>query len=77
MEEIMRMLAIGNISMLAQIASREIEAKPDEVAEREAWLVRYLQTGEGLVTDEARAMAARVRAALAQPEATTEEEEER
>lgn len=72
MDEFMQAAAIGNLSMLAQIASGEIKAKPGEVEEREAWLLQFIRTGAGLVTEEAEAMAARVRAALA-PVAAEEE----
>lgn len=67
MEELnlMQCVALGNLSMLAQIANGEITAKLDEVEERQAWLVQFLRTGEGLVTDEAREMAEKVRVALA------------
>lgn len=63
--DFMKMVALGNLSMLAQIAGGEIQAKPGEVAERTAWMIQYIKTGEGLVTDEAREIAERVRAALA------------
>lgn len=63
-ERLMRECAIGNISMLAQIATGEYKAKPGEAEERAAWLMSYLSTGIGLVTAEAEVMAARVRAAL-------------
>lgn len=69
--DLMLAIAIGNLSMIAQAAAGEIAMKPGEAAERESWLVEYLRTGQGLVTDEARAMAERVRAALREPEAAT------
>ena len=63
--DLMKAFALGNLSMLAQIANGEITARDGEVEERVTWLVNYLKTGEGLVTDEARDIAERVRAALA------------
>lgn len=57
--------AVGNISMLAQIAAGTYKAKPGEVDERAAWLVLFVRTGVGLVTPEAEREVAAVRAALA------------
>lgn len=62
--DLMLAIAIGNLSMVAQAAAGEITMKPGEVAEREAWLMEYLRTGQGLVTEESRVLGETVRAAL-------------
>ena len=68
-EEILKQFALANLSMLAQAAAGEYQPKPGEVDERLTWLTDYLLTGRGLVTPEGMELAAKLRAALATPQA--------
>lgn len=62
--ELMRECAVGNITMLLEMALGRYRGKPGDAEERAAWLTEYVTTGYGLVTDEAEAMVRRVRSAL-------------
>ena len=64
--------ALAHLGMIAQAARGQYKPDPGEIEEREAWLVGYLRTGQGLVTEENRAIAEAVNKAVNQ-ERTSEE----
>jgi len=61
-----QMFALAHLSMLSQMAKGLIKASPEDIDEREAWLTYFIQTGEGVLTDEGRRVADLVQAALGQ-----------
>lgn len=62
-------IALAHLSMVAQAANGEYSPRPGEIETRQAWLVAFLRTGEGLVTDEDRQLARQINELLSQPEA--------
>lgn len=66
---IMTQIAIAHLSMVCQAAAGEIVLDAEDLKEREAWLMKFLATGEGGVTEQAQAEAEAVRAALGEKRA--------
>lgn len=68
-------IALAHVSMLAQAARGEYRPRPGEIDQRQAWLTSLIRTGEGLVTDADREIAAAINRTLSQlPELTTQSE---
>jgi hypothetical protein len=61
-------IALAHLSMIAQAANGDYVPRPGEIETRQAWLIGYLRTGEGLVTDEDRQLARQINQLLGQPE---------
>jgi hypothetical protein len=62
-------IALAHLSMIAQAANGEYSPRPGEIETRQTWLVGYLRTGEGLVTDADRQLARQINQLLGQPQA--------
>lgn len=62
--EMLLSFALAHIGMLAQAANGVYKPTGTEVDDRAAWLVGYLRDGTGLVTDENKAILARIKDVL-------------
>lgn len=62
-------IALAHLSMIAQAANGDYSPRPGEIETRQAWLIGYLRTGEGLVTDEDRQLARQINQVLGQAQA--------
>ncbi len=58
------LIALAHLSMIAQAANGEYKPQPGEIERRQAWLTEFLQTGSGLVSDDAKLSAQRINKAL-------------
>ncbi len=61
-------IALAHLSMIAQAANGEYKPRPGEIEQRQAWLVGFLKTGQGLVTDADRECSRAINKVLSQPE---------
>lgn len=59
-DEIMAALALAHLSMLTQAAKGEFRMQPGDAESRQAWLVGFIQTGAGIVSEENRRLARQI-----------------
>lgn len=60
----MALIALAHLSMIAQAANGEYKPRPGEIETRQAWLIEFFKTGQGLVTESDRQAARLINAAL-------------
>jgi hypothetical protein len=59
-EQIMVALALAHLSMLSQAAKGDFRMLPDDVEARQAWLVGFIQTGQGIADESNRQLASQI-----------------
>jgi hypothetical protein len=56
-DQIMRALALAHLSMLSQAAKGNFRMTPEDAESRQAWLIGFIRTGTGIVSEEDRQLA--------------------
>ena len=58
------LIALAQVSMIAQAANGEYRPRPGEIEQRQAWLTSFIRTGHGIVNEEDRQLAREINTLL-------------
>lgn len=59
-DQIIKALALAHLSMLSQAARGDFRMQPADAESRQAWLIGFIRTGTGIVSEEERQLAQQI-----------------
>lgn len=59
-DQIVKALALAHLSMLSQAAKGNFRMAPEDAESRQAWLIGFITTGAGIVSEESREIAKQI-----------------